>query len=293
VSTFNELIDFTRSTTGTYLDSVVYGDELVTNGDFNDGTTGWLTTAGATLSVVDGELIVSGDGVSAYGRAFQPLTTSVGSVYSLTFDFTKTVSNLILTAGAVDLATISSSGTYTYTFVATNTTTSIIFKIQNDANGELTLDNISVREINPLSVSIQMDGRMTYADEDNVAQVERVYWYANSNNYIRLRIATNGGDIGQPTFTQAASGTADAVVGATDAYSPNILVPYNLASRHGSTFINGAVDGVALTADTTPVALADLSSTDLSLAYTYMGTIKTFRIWDKDLGDTGIAEATS
>ena len=35
MSTFNELIDFTRSTTGTYLDSVVYGDELVTNGDFS------------------------------------------------------------------------------------------------------------------------------------------------------------------------------------------------------------------------------------------------------------------
>ena len=34
MSTFNELIDFTRSTTGTYLDSVVYGDELVTNGTF-------------------------------------------------------------------------------------------------------------------------------------------------------------------------------------------------------------------------------------------------------------------
>ena len=34
MSTFNELIDFTRSTTGTYLDSVVYGEELVTNGDF-------------------------------------------------------------------------------------------------------------------------------------------------------------------------------------------------------------------------------------------------------------------
>ena len=41
MSTFNELIDFTRSTTGTYLDSVVYGEELVTNGDFSNGTTGW------------------------------------------------------------------------------------------------------------------------------------------------------------------------------------------------------------------------------------------------------------
>ena len=41
MSTFNELIDFTRSTTGTYLDSVVYGDELVTNGTFDSWTTGW------------------------------------------------------------------------------------------------------------------------------------------------------------------------------------------------------------------------------------------------------------
>ena len=35
MSTFSELIDFTRSSTGTYLDSVVYGDELVTNGTFD------------------------------------------------------------------------------------------------------------------------------------------------------------------------------------------------------------------------------------------------------------------
>ena len=41
MSTFNELIDFTRSTTGTYLDSVVYGDELVTNGTFDSELTGW------------------------------------------------------------------------------------------------------------------------------------------------------------------------------------------------------------------------------------------------------------
>ena len=40
MSTFNELIDFTRSTTGTYLDSVVL-TESVTNGDFDAGTNGW------------------------------------------------------------------------------------------------------------------------------------------------------------------------------------------------------------------------------------------------------------
>jgi hypothetical protein len=36
-----DLITFTRSTTGTYLDSVKYGDELVTNGDFSNGGANW------------------------------------------------------------------------------------------------------------------------------------------------------------------------------------------------------------------------------------------------------------
>ena len=80
---------------------------------------------------------------------------------------------------------------------------------------------------------------------------------------------------------------------ATGAYSPGILQPFNIASRHGSTFINGAVDGTALTENDTPTALPDLSAIDLNLGYDYMGTIKTFRVWAADLGDTGIAEAST
>jgi hypothetical protein len=70
-------------------------------------------------------------------------------------------------------------------------------------------------------------------------------------------------------------------------------VPYNIASRHGSTFLNGAVDGTALTENTTPVALPDLSAINLSLAPTYMGTIGTFRVWNQDLGNDGIVTATA
>ena len=92
---------------------------------------------------------------------------------------------------------------------------------------------------------------------------------------------------------QEESNIEDAVTSANDYFSPDILVPYNIASRHGSTFINGAVNGVALTANTTPTALPDLSSTDLSLGYTYMGTIKTFRVWNVDITDTGLVEATA
>ena len=142
------------------------------------------------------------------------------------------------------------------------------------------------------NMSIQMQGRMTYADEDAVA-VRFVEWVKDSSNGIIQYLDTTSTAIGRPTFYQEESNIADSVGGANDAYSPGILVPFNIASRHGSTFVNGAVDGVALTANTTPVALPDLSTTDLSIGYDMMGTIKLFRMWSDDLTDAGIAEASA
>jgi len=92
------------------------------------------------------------------------------------------------------------------------------------------------------------------------------------------------------TFTQEAAGVVGTVPGGS--YTSGINVPFNIASRHGSTFINGAVDGVALTADLTPTALPDLSATDMDIGSTFMGTIKLFRVWADDLTDAGIAEAS-
>jgi hypothetical protein len=74
--------------------------------------------------------------------------------------------------------------------------------------------------------------------------------------------------------------------------SPGVLVPFNIASRHGSTFVNAAADGVSATVNTTPVGLPDLSATDFNLGYDYMGTISMLRVWADDLADVGIAEAT-
>jgi len=152
--------------------------------------------------------------------------------------------------------------------------------------------NVSVREINPLSVSIAMDGRMTYADEGSVGQNQFFRWRKDGDNYIRAQLDTNSTNEGTIRFRQESSTVVDDSA-SSDTYSPDVLVPFDIASRHGSTFVNGAVDGVALTANTTPTALPDLSSNDLNLANDYMGTIGTFRVWDKDLGDTGIVEATN
>ena len=151
------------------------------------------------------------------------------------------------------------------------------------------------------NVSIQMDGKMTYADtgvsassSNNVGEVTFLRWQEASNQFIGVVLNTLTSRVGQVSVRQRnATDGFDEVTSAVDSYTPDTNVPFNIASRHGSTFINGAVDGTALTANTTPTALPDLSSTNLELGHTFMGTISKFRMWDEDLTDLGIAEASS
>ena len=144
----------------------------------------------------------------------------------------------------------------------------------------------------PLAVSIQMEGRMTYVDDGVGDVASLVNWQADINNWILLDIRDDIGS-GQLRVFQRSSGVIDQVRGDQDAYSPGILVPFNIASRHGSTFVNGAVDGTTLTADTTPTALPDLSATNMQIGSNFMGTIKTLRVWAEDIGDVGIASAST
>jgi len=144
------------------------------------------------------------------------------------------------------------------------------------------------------AMTIQMDGRVTYADEGAYSTSIGVSWRKDADNFIiTMDCSTNSADTGRVFFSQEANSVYDAVSEpGPGSYSPDILVPFNIASRHGSTFINGAVDGVALTANTTPTALPDLSSTDLSLGNIYNGTIRNFRMWGNDIKDDGIEIVT-
>ena len=139
-----------------------------------------------------------------------------------------------------------------------------------------------------------MDGRVTYADEDVGSNAVFFDWNLSSVNYLRFYLSTSGSRLGEPRFEQRESNSGKTTVsGAGSLFKPDVLVPFDISGRYGSTFINGAVDGVSLTESTAPTAIADLSATDLDLANDYMGTIGTFRVWDKDLGDDGIVEATN
>jgi hypothetical protein len=281
----------------------VIGGELVTNGTFDTDTTGWtpfnFQGHSVTLSSVSGQLNIANDPVNGGNAvAYQSISTVAGRVYLLNFDWVFgsglfRVRDATLSGTNLGDVTVSAPGSLTRIFKAASSTT-VISATQNTtvAGTVRILDNVSVREIDPLSVSIQMQGRMTYADENEVFEVNPWWWVKDVNNRIIPYVSTLSADTGQVWFLQEAANVADAVASAFDTYSPGINVPYNISSRHGSTFINGAIDGTALTAANTPVALPDLSATNLSLAFNYMGCLKLFRMWDQDLGDTGIAAAS-
>jgi len=142
------------------------------------------------------------------------------------------------------------------------------------------------------NMSIQMDGKMTYADTDG-DNGKFFSWHLDNSNNIYSMLSTYQARTGAIYWVQESGKVLDAVTGPNTSYSPDTNVPFNFASRHGSTFLNGAIDGTALTANTTPTALPNLSSTNLLLGSTFMGTIGQFRMWDEDLTDTGIVEAST
>lgn len=282
-----------------YPEPVVIGEELVTNGTFDTDVSGWSAGGSASIASVSQQLQVAS--TTAYGRAEQNVgVLSDDGVYLLSVDFVSTTGagekadvKLTNPHGTFSVPLGASPGTHEVVFRGSSSFNTISVGDYNDAGAVTVFDNISVKEINPLAVSIAMEGTMTYADEGKGVQEIFLRWQLDGNNRIQNYLDTNSTNVGQIVYVQSEGGITDATRSAFNAYSPGVNVPFNIASRHGSTFINGAVGGTALTADTTPVALPDLSATDLQLGYDFMGTIKTFRMWGADIGDTGISGASS
>tara|TARA_R110002095_G_scaffold71703_3_gene61030 strand:- start:569 stop:1888 length:1320 start_codon:yes stop_codon:yes gene_type:complete len=281
----------------------VSGTEILTNSGFDTDTDWGLGTG---FSIANGVLTKEPGSVSS--QAFQVGSFTPGKMYKVEVDVTvgspggaviaqmygggggDTDSNNSSATGVGYIGT-PSAGTYTWYIIPTINRTKL--GLASAGGWYATITSVSVKEVIPPAVSIQMEGKMTYADRGVTVNVQPYRWLLNSTNYLDTRLTTSGSRTGQPVFAQR-DGTSgyDTSEGATNAYSPGISVPFNIASRHGATFVNGAVDGTALTANTTPTVLPDLSSTNFELGYNFMGTIGKVVIWDEDIGDTGIASAS-
>jgi hypothetical protein len=126
------------------VDVEILGSELVTNGDFSGGSTGW--------SLGTGWSVTGGAAVSAGGNQFQALSqTTVSLVAGKTYLISATVAltsgSLILRVGSgINKATISSSGNWSARVTADGNGISFL---SNAAGFEFvgSIDNISVKEL--------------------------------------------------------------------------------------------------------------------------------------------------
>jgi hypothetical protein len=132
----------------------VSGAELVTNGDFASGTTGWTENAFAAISNVANRLRITA--LAASPAAYTTITTVIGQPYLLSAQYVTDAmtGNAFFTAGLTPTTTenlsinaASTVGTYTGAFVATATTTYVRMNGTSAALATETMDwdNVSCR----------------------------------------------------------------------------------------------------------------------------------------------------
>jgi hypothetical protein len=301
-----------------YPEPVYIGPESVTNGTFNAGTTGWtgILPGFDNISVVANKMRVQsldGEGLVVYA----PLSglLSSGSVVQVTFDIGATddvqkdvrlgfydtvpTANNTRNDTFFNVTYLGNNDNQSYTKIVKLTSDASYFMIQSNGGtgGYFDIDNISVKEINPLAVSFGYKALVTYADTDSNNEAQFVQWGSSGTAFIQQTLVTNSWFTGQIQFSQSALSDANYVGSSQVAYAPGINVPMSFASRHGSTFLNGAVDGTALTVNTTLTAFPDLTTTDLIIAPSGgPQVIQRFIMWGGttgDIGDTRVAETSA
>jgi len=146
------------------------------------------------------------------------------------------------------------------------------------------------------NMSIAMKGRMTYADDGGSETLFN--WGSTNADRLTANVLTAGGASGRLSFIQNTDGAANAdATEVGNSLSPGINQAFNIATRSTTSACNLAISGTAITAGS-PGGIPDLSAENFLLGNNISNLqsllfIEQLLIWDNDLGDTGIEEASA
>ena len=112
--------------------------ELISNGDFSNGTTGWTAQLGANLSVSSGQLTVVSTGGNSL--AYQYFTADLTKSYTLKVTVVSGTGGLV--TGGFSSGTLS-AGTYTINMNAGRANNKL--DVTPPTNGTIVVDNISIK----------------------------------------------------------------------------------------------------------------------------------------------------
>ena len=142
--------------------------ELVTNGDFSNGTTNWTPNTNATLSIDNGRLKVAISGGSGYPS--QNITTVVGKKYKITADaFIGTATKVSLYSAAFGFNDLTADGSYNLTFTATSTSTQIRLYVYGDGTYGF-WDNVSIKEVQEADFDFSRGSSATRVNEQGLVE---------------------------------------------------------------------------------------------------------------------------
>ena len=127
-------------------ENYIYGGELVANGDFSDGATGW--NLGTGWALVESKMTKVSGVNSSLRMTSVANTLTVGGSYEVSFSIEHTagiLDRVYLTGSSTQFLGITASGDYSYVLIADSTSLSARFISGSSFEGSI--DNISVKEI--------------------------------------------------------------------------------------------------------------------------------------------------
>jgi hypothetical protein len=125
---------------------LVLGPELVTNGDFSNGTTGWSTTGNGAISVTSGAATISGTTPTNNG-AFQNIGAAANRVYRVNFTVVSHAGGMRIAIAGNGVPIQTAPGTYSVQLAAGASGTGAFGVLTSADNSAVQIDNISVKEV--------------------------------------------------------------------------------------------------------------------------------------------------